>query len=815
MRFDLPALPHCSARFASLAMFAALSVLTLAFPISGSAQSCAGSYCLENYQTVCPSGTTTLTGTVYAPNGVDPLPNVMVYIPDAPPDATGTGSFAAGVSCVLPGTAPSGSPLMGTATTYDGKFTLTNVPIKTNLQVVIQSGKWRRIYTIPSINGCTTNSFNMQMPRNQSEGDIPKIALTTGAADKLECVLNKMGLDDSEVTSSSGSGRIHLFLGSAGESSGNPKYGANAGASTDTQNNLISNLNFLKQYDVLMLACQGTQYPPVSNAPTIAITMRKNLIDYANAGGRIFGTHLEYGWFATNGDFAGTASWVVGAANPKVTTATGYIDTTFPNGKTLAQWLQLIGASNVYGQMSLAEIRNDTTGVIAPTQLWMKTSDGTPMQFTFNTPVGNAAGQQCGRVLYNDYHVENGNGADKTYPAECDTSAAMTPQEKLLEYSLFDLSGSGGAPSISPESADFGRSAVNVQTASQTFTWTNNTVFPISVTSITLDADFVKTSDTCTNVNVPASGTCTVAVAFKPTALGARTGTLNVNYSGTSTTAALTGTGVPDLESTPATLAFGKMDVGFTSAEQIITVTNNTPSNIALNPVVVTGDYVQTTDCVGTLAAYTDCTINVAFRPQSTGALPGLVTLSAVDPNHGSISAAMTGTGVDFLIGVTPDSGSTIAGYPTKTAVTLSPIAGFDGTVTLSCTTDAAGSTCVPAQTTVQLTATTALDVNITTTSQYTVIGYSGFGGGLLFTLMGTAGGLLLWMRRRDIHGFTRGAVFVVLLSALGAGMTGCSGKLPDQNPVYTAAGDYTYTITATDGLLRHSATFKLKVTAK
>ena len=68
------------------------------------------------------------------------------------------------------------------------------------------------------------------------------------------------------------------------------------------------------------------------------------------------------------------------------------------------------------------------------------------MQFTFNTPVGAAAASQYGRVLFNEYHVENGS-THTTFPDECGTSpytpltpSQMSAQEKMLEYSLFDLS---------------------------------------------------------------------------------------------------------------------------------------------------------------------------------------------------------------------------------------------------------------------------------------------------------------------------------------------------------------------------------------
>src|SRR5262249_17765564 len=82
-----------------------------------------------------------------------------------------------------------------------------------------------------------------------------------------------------------------------------------------------------------------------------------------------------------------------------------------PAGQTLAQWLQLIGASTTLGELPLQVIRHDYNTVIAPSQSWLTIDDvnfpDTSVQYSFQTPVGAASSQQCGRVLYNDYHVEN------------------------------------------------------------------------------------------------------------------------------------------------------------------------------------------------------------------------------------------------------------------------------------------------------------------------------------------------------------------------------------------------------------------------
>lgn len=782
-------LPRSVFRYAYVAVSAALLCLS----ISAGAQACAGPNCLDQQQIACPGGgTTTITGTVFAPNGTDPLPNIMVFVPNAP-----VAAFTPGVACELPGTLPSGQPLIGTSTNYKGQYVLANAPVGTNIPIVIQSGRWRRQVTIPVVNGCQSNTVNINMPKNKGEGDIPKIALTTGSADALECVLRKIGIDNAEVTASTGTGRINLFTGSGAA-------GATAGPGTKTQTQLMSDATTLSSYDVLMFACQGGEWLPTGDNSASANLQRANLLDYANKGGRVFGTHYEYGWFST-GAFAGTAQWR--NSSTSLNDQSGTINTTFPNGKTLAQWLQYIGASTTYGMMPLSQVRKDTNGVNAPTQEWMHIGDGTPMQFTFNTPLTAAAGQQCGRVLYNDYHVESAGSG--TYPAEC-PATSMTPQEKLLEFSLFNLSGSGAEPTLSPETADFGRSAVNVTTAYQSFTWTNNTIFPIGL-QIGVDPDFVYQAS-C-GVVAP-GGTCTIQVAFKPTQLGKRNGTLTVTYGGNTSTAALTGTGVPDLESTLATIDFGKLDVTATSATRRITVTNNTPTDIAVASVDVTGDYLRTTTCVTAIPANGTCTIDVAFHPGTTGTRAGTIALTPTDVRHGLIQGALTGIGVDFGLQINPTKGDVIAGYATETGVVLLPIAGFSAPVTVTCTTNAPASTCTPTIVNTVLSANTNFKISISTTSKYTVVGYGGFGGSVWMVLCSVFAGFIVFVTRRRVRGGVRLAVLVVAgLLATGA-TTGCAGKLPELNGAYTAPGDYTYTVIATDGFLTRNATFTLHVTA-
>jgi hypothetical protein len=69
-----------------------------------------------------------------------------------------------------------------------------------------------------------------------------------------------------------------------------------------------------------------------------------------------------------------------------------------------------------------------------------------PMHYTFNTPPLPAP--QCGRVLYSDFHVSIGNSGGVVFPGECNNSA-LTSQEKVLAYMLFDLA-SCVSPSAPP-----------------------------------------------------------------------------------------------------------------------------------------------------------------------------------------------------------------------------------------------------------------------------------------------------------------------------------------------------------------------------
>jgi hypothetical protein len=774
-------------------------VLLLAFGFGADAfaqvPTCTG---LCTQQVSCPgTATTTITGYIYAPNGTDPLPNVTVYIPNAPVPA-----FTPGVTCAVPGAPPSGSPLVGTTTGVNGEFILSNVPVGASIPIVAVTGRWRVQGVVNMTTACADTAFSMSMPSNQNQGDIPKIAIATGSVDQVECVLLKMGIAQSEFTDPGGTGRINLFQGDGSRTSG----GAIIDSSTPPESTLMGATDptnaVLSEYDVLMLPCEGGNF--TRSAQALA-----NLVSFANAGGRVYSSHYAYSWMYQNPPFDQVATWT--GSSQTLADGLATVNTSFSEGQTLATWLQLVGATTTLGQMQVDTTRRDFGAVVAPTQSWLtlNTTANPTMQFVFDTPWKQTSGQ-CGRVLFNEYHVENGSSYNDPFPTECSVSAPMTPQEKLLEFSLFELTDDGGIPTLTPSTQDFGSEPIGFSTAPIIFTWTNNSTFASIVNVAPVSGDFSVVSNTCGALAGGAS--CQIGVVFTPTALGARTGTLSVSAGAQTLTSTLTGTGVPDLTLTPTSLAFGNLDVGAT-ASQTLTVTSNATSAIPFPGLVTTGDYRATSNCGTSIPALSTCTITITFQPTTTGSRPGTLGTNSTNPAYASIAATFTGNGVDFTISVNPTSGTTTAGFSVSTSSTVTPIAGFAASLTLTCATNATASTCVPAATSFVPTTPVVTVIAITTTAQYTVIGFAGSTG--LLSLIALSSGCMLWFKRKRTANLLRCSLALCFLAASSFLLTGCAGKQPAQNASFTAPGTYTYTVTATDGFLVHSATYSLTTTAK
>jgi hypothetical protein len=395
---------------------------------------------------------TTIEGTVFAPNGTLPLYNINVYIPNQP-----IGPPSDALVCDKCGDTLPGYPLALQTTDAAGHFSLTGVPSGMNVPLIIQSGKWRRQITIPNVPACGTTTLtaaDTSLPKNQTQGFMPKIALTTGNADSLECLVRKLGIDDSEITTSAGTGRVNFYKGN-GVSKFAAGWAGGAGDFPDAQPFWSSEDN-LKKYDIVFLSCEGGQNP--ATKPQAAIDA---MTAYADAGGRVFASHWHNIWISgdqrnydnnagndgvTNAAWSSLATYDFGAGQNEGTQLAIIDEANNPKGMSFATWLDNVGATPTHDQITIADPRyiiqmTDLTKTerwvyFDPARTTPQGKTGTQM-FQFTTPQDNA--ERCGKVVFTDMHVSGTADVNKDYPNSCGNDNTLTPQEKALAFMFFDI----------------------------------------------------------------------------------------------------------------------------------------------------------------------------------------------------------------------------------------------------------------------------------------------------------------------------------------------------------------------------------------
>lgn len=406
-----------------------------------------------------------------------------------------------------------GDVLFGAVTDATGAFTIEKyVPVGQEFTLVVKAGKFRRAVriTVPETQACsdvtlpTTLPDNpTRLPRDNSDGlfvHIPKIAVSTGQIDAMECVFSKMGLADAEFgdpgTDGNAAPRVHLYRGGTTQA----PAGASISAETPHSTALYSTLERMQQYDMVVADCEGpTADNPGPNSE--AAQYGTNVREYVNRGGRMFASHLSFSWLLDNGDtpysdatpietgLGPSAEWLQNAANP--TTGTGVVSVDSPNASpridNFVEWLvneQVITEPEL--SFNIVEPRNQVIslgefseefihcGVPEDPPEEPEEPDAGPgpgpgpgpgapavcdriQQFSFNTPYGAPAEASCGRVAYSGFHVAaqadgdgmNGSFGEVVFPEHC--AGSLTDQEKVLLYMLFDLGACVGDPPPPPE----------------------------------------------------------------------------------------------------------------------------------------------------------------------------------------------------------------------------------------------------------------------------------------------------------------------------------------------------------------------------
>jgi hypothetical protein len=442
----------------------------------------------------CPAGSPTrLTGRVITPGRNDGdtanqvgVPNALVYIlesanlTDLP--AIGSGIPGGQTSCDRCDEQELGAVLASALTDSFGNYTLEgNIPVGQNFLLVTRVGKFRRAVSqqLAPAAACDTTELSSalpanptRLPRSSTDGlavNLPRVAVSTGRIDAMECVFEKMGIARSEFGNFGSAARVHLYRGGPTAASA---AGARIDGNTPFDATLYSSLPRLQSYDMVVADCEGSDWDGENDFDQ-RVASGDNVREYVNRGGRLFASHLSFSWLHQNGSaaYSGAAPIATGLA-PAGSWDTNYLaasnlDTSgigvvslgraaaSPRIQNFAAWMTNEGVIGDDNQFIVTDPRSLVTALGSESEefVYRNGGNGRVQQFSFDTPYGAPAEQGCGRVAYSGFHVAATGGGDSpfasaTFPAHC--AGSLTDQEKVLLYMLFDLGACVGDPPGGP-----------------------------------------------------------------------------------------------------------------------------------------------------------------------------------------------------------------------------------------------------------------------------------------------------------------------------------------------------------------------------
>lgn len=212
------------------------------------------------------------------------------------------------------------------------------------------------------------------------------------------------------------------------------------------------------------------------------------------------------------------------------------------------------------------------------------------------------------------------------------------------------------AVAISPSLVQFSIRPVGSVSQPNTSLLRNMGSTALTISSITISGDFSET-DNC-GTGVPAASTCTFTVTFTPTAPGPRFGSILIQDDGAGSPhfINLVGDGSTAIVALSSTsLTFPSLQIGQSSPQQSLTLTNNGNATLNLTNIGITGDYAQTNNCPTALGVGSVCTFQITFTPTAGGARNGALTLTDNAPDSPE-SVTLTGSGYVTTATITPAS---------------------------------------------------------------------------------------------------------------------------------------------------------------
>src|SRR5262249_25179758 len=131
----------------------------------------------------------------------------------------------------------------------------------------------------------------------------------------------------------------------------------------------------LAKYDLLLLSCEGMQgsFNSPNGNPTFmkSPAARQALVDFTGMGGRVFASHWHNYWIERGpAPFPTVATFRHVTPDPP-SPLTVTIDTSFPKGQAMSDWLVNVKASTTAGQLDIRGAKHTVDAVSATaSQRW-------------------------------------------------------------------------------------------------------------------------------------------------------------------------------------------------------------------------------------------------------------------------------------------------------------------------------------------------------------------------------------------------------------------------------------------------------------
>ena len=380
-----------------------------------------------------------IRGVVFAPNGIDPIAQAVVYIPSSSTGALKEINAAAASTCELPGVPVATKTCSGA----DGAFVLDGVPAGAGVTVVIAKGLFKKEIKVNVTAGAPTALAvtDTTLPVATGPGaQAPRIAVVTGLFDRMEDVLAKLGLGTVDDFGALVPGTEKFMLIDGTLSLDDATY--------PNFDMLLTSPDELKKFDLIMINC-GTSYEGLLSDPDVVARLRQ----YVSDGGRLYVTDWSYDFieqpFPEYIDFFGSdqvaetspenldeaqvgSSDITSVADILVSTLQSWLGSTVQCGSAsvssnTASCLDTNGKVHIedfldgWAMMETAHPAQTSALTVwtrGPVN-WSSGAGTKPLTMTF--PSG------AGKVLYSSYHTA---GASHPY---------MLPQERILQYLIFEI----------------------------------------------------------------------------------------------------------------------------------------------------------------------------------------------------------------------------------------------------------------------------------------------------------------------------------------------------------------------------------------